>query len=122
MKNQTVVVLVVAGVTAIAVIALWDKSVFLRGGERGAFDSRAPTLPAPSSASPISNSTSVSEPAAERRIAAVSQERPSLDPRYAEPEEIETQLAQFFRCVTGCKRRTADSERQRLRRSEEAIN
>jgi hypothetical protein len=94
------VAFVVAG-AAIAAIGLWRKSLPIVGATSDAANSRSPAVSAPASASLSSTSTSVSEAPAEPSVVDALRSTSSPNPRYAEPDEIETRLAQFLASQSG---------------------
>jgi len=86
------VALVVAGTAAIAAIGLWRRSLPAGDTENVAFD-----LVAPASTAPSPSSTNGDDAPTDARVNDPASQTPSLSsPRYAEPEEIERQLAQFI--------------------------
>lgn len=97
MKTRALVVLVVAGAAVIGAIGLWRRSLPAGDTEDAAPDSSAPVATEPTSSSPSSGRTNVGDAAAEPRAIDPAWQTPSSpSPRYAEPEEIERQLAQFI--------------------------
>jgi len=101
-KTRSIVVLVVAVAAAIAAVGLWRRSLPVGSVENGVPNSAASVAPVPASASPNSSSTNAADAAAEpRAVDPAWQTPPSPSPRYAEPEEIERQLAQFFAQQSG---------------------
>jgi hypothetical protein len=96
-KTRSIVVLVVAGMAAIAGVGLWRRSLPVGGTENGVPGSAAPVAPAPASASPNPSSTNVADSTAEPRAVDPAWRTPwTPSPRYAEPEDIERQLEQFL--------------------------
>ena len=96
MKTSSIVVLVGVGVAAIAAVGLWRRPL-PNDIENGAPDSAASVAPAPATASPSPSSTNADDIATEPRAADPAWRTPSSPtPRYAEPDEIERQLAQFI--------------------------
>jgi hypothetical protein len=96
-KARTIVVLVVAGAAVITAIGLWRRPLPIDGTDGGAADTLASESPEPASTSPSPTVTSTGNAAAEPRAIDPAWQTPSTpSPRYAEPEEIERQLAQFI--------------------------
>jgi hypothetical protein len=96
-KTGTIVALVVAGATAVAAIGLWRLPVDDAGNV--ASDLEAPVAPAPAPASAASSPSLTSgdnTPTAARASDPAWRTPSSPSPRYAEPEDIERQLAQFI--------------------------
>jgi hypothetical protein len=97
-KTRTIAVLVVAGAAVITAIGLWRRSLPIEDTENVASDSgksvpRDPSVaPEPADASPNPDSTNT----VPRAIDPAWQTPTSPSPRYAEPEEIERQLAQII--------------------------
>lgn len=91
MKTRTLVALVVAGTAAVAAVGLWRRSLPV-GDAENAFD-----LEAPASAAPSPSSTNGDDSPTDARVIDPAWRTPSSpSPRYAEPEDIERQLAQFI--------------------------
>jgi hypothetical protein len=96
-KTRTIVVSVLLGAAALAAIGLWRQSLTFGVREIEASGSSSSTVPKPATPSPIPNSTSAGAlGAATREVDVAPGTSSSPEPRYAEPDEIETQLGQFF--------------------------
>jgi hypothetical protein len=98
-KTRTVVVLVVAGAAAIAVIGLWRRPAptDLEASEPG-----PPLLPAPTATPSTPGAADTAPAATEPRAIDAAWRTPSTpSPRYAEPEDVERLLEQFFAEQTG---------------------
>jgi hypothetical protein len=101
-KTGTVVLVVVAVAAAIAAFGLLRRSSPVDGVDAGVSESRASEVPAPPSAPPSSTATNAgTTPSAPRATDPAWRTPSSPSPRYAEPEEIESQLGQFFAQQTG---------------------
>ena len=102
MKTRTIVAIVAVGFAAVAAIGLSRLSWPVGGAQHGVPDSRASQAPALASAQPPPSSNSTGHAATEPRTTdAAPPEHSPPNPRYAEPEEIETQLGQFFATQSG---------------------
>ena len=101
MKTRALVVLVVAGAAVITAIGLWRRSLPRGNTENAVSDSGAPVAE-PVSTSPSADLTNTGNVAPEPRAVDPAWRTPSSpSPRYAEPEEIERQLAQFLAAQPG---------------------
>lgn len=102
MKTHTILVPVVAVAAAIAAIGLWRQPLPIRVGQIEGSDSSASTAQRAASTSPLSSSASAGALTVEQRAIDVAPGiTSSPDPRYAKPEEIATQLGQFFARQSG---------------------
>lgn len=102
MKTRALVVLVVAGAAVVTAIGLWRRSLPGDNTENAVSDSGASVAPEPVSTPPSANSTNTGSAAPEPRAIDPAPRTPSSpSPRYAQPEEIERQLGQFFAEQTG---------------------
>ncbi|HET7924831.1 MAG TPA: hypothetical protein VFL30_08020 [Rhodanobacteraceae bacterium] len=91
MKTRTIVGLGVAGVAAVAALGLWRRPLPVGDTENVAFDLDAPVAPA------SARSTNGDDaPLSQRAIDPAWRTPLSPSPPYAEPAEIERQLAQFI--------------------------
>ena len=96
-KTRTIVVSVVLGAAALAALGFWRHPLPFRISEIEAPASSSSTVPKPASASSIPNSIGVGGLTAQQRAVGVAPGTSSSpNPRYAKPDEIETQLGQFF--------------------------
>ena len=96
-KTRSIVVLVVAAVAALAAVGLWRQSFYIGDIENDVPDSAASAAATSAIASLGRVSTNADDVAAEPRAVDPAWRTPSTpSPRYAEPEEIERQLAQFL--------------------------
>lgn len=101
-KTRTIVTLVVAAAAVIAAIGLSHRSLPVGGTVQRATDSAAVAPTDSASTLPSPDSTYATQAAtAAREIDAAYRTPSSPIPRYAEPEEIERQLAQFFAAQSG---------------------
>ncbi|HEY3518514.1 MAG TPA: hypothetical protein VGL98_15805 [Gammaproteobacteria bacterium] len=102
MKTRTIVVLIVAAAAAIAAIGLSQRSVRVSGTEQRAADSAASAPRDSASTSLGPDSTTAGQTGPAPRTTDTAWRTPSSpSPRYAEPEEIERQLEQFFAAQRG---------------------
>jgi hypothetical protein len=96
-KTRSIVVLVVAGAAAIAAVGLWRASLPVGDAENAARNSAISVASASAVASPNPGSANAADPAAEAPAIVAPWRTPSTpSSSYAEPEEIERQLGQFF--------------------------
>ena len=96
-KTRSIVVVVVAAAAAIAAVGFWRPSLPVGDTANGSSDSATPVLPTPASTSASPSSTNGDDaPTDAREIDPAWRTPSSPSPRYAEPEDIERQLAQFI--------------------------
>ena len=97
MKTTAIVSVVVAAAAAIVAFGLWRRSSPVDAADTGVSESRASEAPAPPSAPPSPTATNAPATPGTPRATDPAWRTPSTpSPLYAEPEEIESQLGQFF--------------------------
>jgi hypothetical protein len=95
-KTRSIALLVVVGAAAIAAVGLWRRPLPVGGTKDEALDSVGSVAPPPATVAQSPSSTNTDDAAEPRAIDPAWRTPSTPSPRYAEPEEIERQLAQFL--------------------------